>query len=79
MEPTSANYPGTADPGVVLAVEPPLVDFQGACVALAISERQLRREMDAGAIAAKVRGRKVLFEPSELRRYATDLPSWEPK
>lgn len=58
--------------------EPPLVDFKDAMKLLAISDRGLRRELSEGNIAAKFRGRKVLFEPSELRRYAADLPSWEP-
>ena len=58
--------------------EPPLVDFKDAMKLLAISDRALRRELSDGNIAAKFRGRKVLFEPSELRRYAADLRSWEP-
>jgi hypothetical protein len=59
-------------------IEPPLVEFKKAMGLLAISDRALRRELASGNIAAKFRGRKVLFEPSELRRYAADLPSWEP-
>jgi hypothetical protein len=58
--------------------EPPLVDFKDAMKLLAISDRALRRELLEGNIAAKFRGRKVLFEPSELRRYVADLRSWEP-
>jgi hypothetical protein len=45
-------------------IEPPLVEFKKAMGLLAISDRALRRELASGNIAAKFRGRKVLFEPS---------------
>jgi hypothetical protein len=56
-----------------------LVDLETACSLLAISRESLKQEMRAGRIAAKVYGRKPLFQPDELTRYADALPSWEPK
>jgi hypothetical protein len=39
----------------------------------------LRAEMVAGRINAQLVGKKIVFRPDELRRYANELPSWEPK
>jgi hypothetical protein len=63
---------------VVVAIEPVLVDFKTACATVSLSPPALRGEMAAGRINAKVYGRKPLFEPDELRRYAASLSSWEP-
>lgn len=59
--------------------EPFLYDFATACEMLGISGVTLREKMHAGLIAAQRDGKKILFQPDELRRYAADLPSWEPK
>jgi hypothetical protein len=64
---------------VVVQAEPALVDFDTAARLLSIGKDLLRSEMEAGRIAAQRLGaKKVVFRLEELRRYANDLPSWEP-
>jgi excisionase family DNA binding protein len=55
-----------------------LVDMKTACRLLSISEVKLREEMHAGRINAQRIGRSIVFRPEELKRYAADLPAWEP-
>jgi hypothetical protein len=66
------------DTAIVVAIEPVLVDFKTACATVSLSAVALRKEMALGRINAKTYGRKPLFEPDELRRYAASLSSWEP-
>lgn len=62
-----------------VALEPALVDFETARQALAnMSVGTLREEMAAGRINAQRIGKKVVFRPEELRRYAHACASWEP-
>jgi hypothetical protein len=61
------------------SLEPALVDFETARQALAnMSVNALREEMAAGRINAQRIGKKVVFRPEELRRYAQACASWEP-
>lgn len=63
-----------------LLAEPKLVDFETACRMLGnMSREMLRQEMTAGRINAQTIGRKIVFRPAELERYAEARPSWEPK
>lgn len=61
-------------------VEPVLVDFETARKLLGnMSMSLLREEMAAGNIAAQRVGKtKIVFQVSELRRYAAERPAWEP-
>jgi hypothetical protein len=57
-----------------------LVDFDTTRKILGnMSRETLRQEMAAGRINGRHIGRKVVFRPEELKRYADALPSWEPK
>lgn len=61
------------------SIEPILVDLQTASKLLAVSKDLLRQEMAAGNISAQVIGAsKIVFQVSELRRYAAQRRSWEP-
>jgi hypothetical protein len=66
----------TADNDVI---EPALVAFAKACQLLSMGKDTLRAEMVAGRINAQLVGKKIVFRPDELRRYAAELPSWEPR
>jgi hypothetical protein len=44
-----------------------------------ISVFKLDQLMRAGEIEAKVIGKRVVFDLDEVRRFAKELPSWEPK
>ncbi|MEW5810876.1 MAG: hypothetical protein AB1925_15640 [Actinomycetota bacterium] len=65
---------------VMVAIEPVLVDKPVACQMLGgISHDRLEALMRAGEITPKVIGSRVVFPVEEVRRFARDLPSWEPK
>lgn len=67
-------------PVPVVSVEPELVDKQTACAMLGgISLDKLEALMRAGEIVPRVIGKRVVFPVDEVRRFAGELPSWEPK
>lgn len=59
--------------------EPALVDRLTACGMLGdITPRYLMTLVADGRLEAKKLGRRTMFEVTELRRFAAELPSWEP-
>lgn len=66
---------------VVVSVEPEFLDKKATCRVLGdISVDQLERFMRAGLIVPKVVGsRTIVFPLAEVRRFARECPSWEPK
>jgi excisionase family DNA binding protein len=50
-----------------------------AAAALAMSERRLDRLVSRGDICAVRDGRAVKFTGTELERYISDLPAYEPR
>lgn len=70
----------TDQPGVVVTVEPEFVDKTTACAMLGgISREKLEALMRAGEIVPQVIGHRVVFRVAEVRRFAAECPSWEPK
>lgn len=68
----------TAD--IAVTVEPALADKQTACTILGgIAARTLMSLVAEGEINARKLGSRTVFEIDELRRYAAQLPSWEPR
>ena len=68
------------DIDVQVVVEPPFVDRETTARLLGgISTDKLDQLVRAGEIAAKVIGKRVVFEPTEIRRFAADCQSWEPR
>lgn len=68
------------EPVIHVSVEPALADFETACRILGgISERKLKELVAEGDLGARKLGGRTMFEIVELRRYAANLPSWEPK
>lgn len=67
-------------PDVAVTIEPELVDKSTACQMLGgISEDALERHMRSGDIVPRLIGKRVVFRVEEVRRFARQLPSWEPK
>jgi hypothetical protein len=67
-------------PDVTVVVEPVFVDRETAAQMLGgISIDKLDQLVRAGEIAARRVGKRVVFEPGEIRRFASECPSWEPK
>ncbi|MEV5360610.1 helix-turn-helix domain-containing protein [Micrococcus luteus] len=65
---------------VSVQLEPPFVDKNTAAQLLGnISTDKLEQLVRAGEIAAKTVGKRVVFEPDEIRRFARECPSWEPR
>jgi excisionase family DNA binding protein len=56
-----------------------LLSRKGAAEYLDISQRRLDELTRVGALAAKRDGRSVKYDITELDRYASDLPDWEPR
>jgi hypothetical protein len=70
----------TKQPDVVVAVEPELLNTEQACAMLGgISPDKLKELRLAGEIGAKTIGRRIVFPVAEVRRFARECPSWEPK
>lgn len=67
-------------PDVAVTIEPELVDKPTACQMLGgISVDALERYMRNGDIVPRLAGKRVVFRVDEVRRFARDLPSWEPR
>lgn len=65
---------------VAVAVEPSFVDKDTAAKMLGgISVDKLEELMRSGEITAKTVGKRVVLEPDEIRRFARECPSWEPR
>jgi hypothetical protein len=63
-----------------VAIEPEFLDKKTTCHVLGgISQDQLERFMRAGEIVPKVIGSRVVFPVAEVRRFARECPSWQPK
>lgn len=71
----------TGLPDVAVAtVEPEFLDKKTTCHVLGgISRERLEQLMRAGQIVPKMIGSRVVFPLAEVRRFARDCPSWEPK
>lgn len=68
------------DAAVTIGLEPVFLNKKDTCAALGgISVRKLEQEMRAGHITPQVFAGRVVFTPAEIRRYAAEQPSWEPK
>ncbi|HXD25372.1 MAG TPA: hypothetical protein VN609_05535 [Propionibacteriaceae bacterium] len=68
------------DDDVVIAMEPLFLNKEATCKALGgISRERLEQLMRAGQIVPKMIGSRVVFPLAEVRRFARECPSWEPK
>ena len=65
--------------GVVVAIEPVTVDKETACRMLGIGHTQLMGFVVDGDLAAVKLGRRTVFRVDDLKRFAAQLPSWEPQ
>lgn len=70
---------GASTVGVVVAVEPIAVDKNTACRMLGIQQSHLMDLVRDGDLAAKKLGRRTVFTVADLRRFVSQLPSWEPQ
>lgn len=70
----------TEQPEVTVAIEPVFLDKQTTCSLLGgISEDKLDEFLRAGDITAKTIGKRVVFTPEEVRRFASERPAWAPR
>jgi len=70
----------TEQPEVIVSIEPEFLDKAATCNMLGgISLDKLETLMRAGEIVPKVIGKRVVFAVAEVRRFARECPSWEPK
>ncbi|WP_044109744.1 helix-turn-helix domain-containing protein [Mycobacterium canetti] len=68
-----------AVPQVVVAVEPELVDKKTTCQMLGgISIDRLEALMRSGELVPRKLGGRVVFRVADVRRFASELASWEP-
>ena len=69
-----------AEPAVTVSMEPEFLDKETTCQVLGgISAVVLDRLVRKGEITPKVIGSRVVFPVEEVRRFARDCKSWEPK
>jgi hypothetical protein len=67
-------------PEAVVSVEPEFLDKPTTCQMLGgISLDKLEALMRAGQIVPRRIGKSVVFPVAEVRRFARECPSWEPK
>lgn len=65
---------------VSVAIEPVFLDKETTCSMLGgISVDKLDEFLRTGAIAARTVGKRVVFEPDEVRRFAKACPAWAPR
>lgn len=70
----------TEQTDVVVSVKPFFLSKPATCRALGdISMDRLEKLMRAGEIVPKTIGGRVVFPVEEVERYASEVPSWEPK
>lgn len=68
------------EPQVAVAIEPEFLDRPTTCQVLGgISKEGLDRLVKAGEITPKLIGSRVVFPVEEVRRFARECKSWEPK
>jgi hypothetical protein len=68
------------DQAAPAALEPLFVDKKTAAQLLGnISLRKLNELMYAGRINPQMIDGRTVFAPAELRRFAAECPSWEPR
>ncbi|KAA1248233.1 helix-turn-helix domain-containing protein [Mycobacterium simiae] len=61
-------------------MEPEFIDKNTTCLVLGgISHDRLESLMRAGEIVPKMIGGRVVFPLAEVRRFARECPSWEPR
>ncbi|MEW5810312.1 hypothetical protein ACXYX3_17915 [Mycobacterium sp. C3-094] len=69
-----------SEPAVSVVIEPEFLDKATTCQVLGgISHDRLEVLMRAGEITPKVIGSRVVFPVEEVRRFARECKSWEPK
>lgn len=69
-----------SEPDVVVSMEPLFLNKAATCKALGeISLDRLEALMRAGELVPKVIGSRVVFAVDEVRRFANERPSWEPR
>jgi hypothetical protein len=67
-------------PSVCVSIEPELLDKPTTCAVLGgISIDKLEALMRAGEIVPRRIGNRVVFPVAEIRRFASECPSWEPR
>jgi hypothetical protein len=65
---------------VTIVMEPVFIDRPTTRQLLAnISDRKLDELIKAGRINPKMIDGKIVFTVEEIRRFAVDCPSWEPR
>lgn len=65
---------------IPVTIEPEFLDKKATCAMLGgISVFKLDEFMRAGEIVPAMVGNRVMFRPSEIRRFARECPSWEPR
>lgn len=65
---------------ISIVIEPEFLDKKTTCHVLGgISQDRLEQLMRAGLIVPRVIGARVVFPVEEVRRFARECPSWEPK
>lgn len=70
----------TQIPNIAVAMEPAFVDRTTARAMLGnLSNSKLDELVRAGRITPQMIDGKTVFAPSEIRRFATSCPSWEPR
>lgn len=70
----------SANPQVTVSIEPEFLDKPTTCHVLGgISRERLEGLMRAGEIVPKVIGSRVVFPVEEVRRFARECKSWEPR
>lgn len=68
------------EPQVTVAIEPEFLDKDGTCTMLGgISKDKLEALMRAGEIVPRLIGSRIVFPVTEIRRFAAECPSWEPR
>jgi hypothetical protein len=69
-----------SDTPVQITMEPAFLNKKDTCAALGgISVRKLEQEVRRGRITPQVFAGRVMFTPAEVRRYAAEQPTWEPR
>jgi len=65
---------------IPVTIEPEFVDKRGACKMLGgISTGCLESLVRAGDIVPCRLGKRIFFRVAEIRRFARECPSWEPR
>lgn len=80
IKPRKVGHELSVNKQVVISIEPVLIDRPTARQLLAnISDRKLDELIRAGRITPRKIDGRVVFTIEEIRRFAAETPSWEPK